>query len=90
MPIYSLENGVFDSEATALLGKAFEAACEELRFPKDKSVRELVAERVIAAARRGELDPLRLQSAAVVGFSRSGVDRKLTCPPDAYAISNST
>jgi hypothetical protein len=67
MPIYSLEDGVFDSEATALMGKAFEAACEELHFPKEKSVRELVARRIIAAARRGELDPLRLRSAAVVG-----------------------
>ena len=68
MPIYSLKDGIFDSEATALLGKAFEAACEELHFPKDKSVREFVAKRVIAAARRGELDPLRL-SAAAVGMS---------------------
>jgi hypothetical protein len=72
MPICSLENGVFDSEVTALLGKAFEAACEDLHFPKDKTVRELVAKRVIAAARRGELDPLRL-AAAAVGMPHSAV-----------------
>lgn len=73
MPIYSLGDGIFDSEATALMGKAFEAACEELHFPKDKSVRKLVATRIIAAARRGELDPIRLRSAAVVGMSHSAV-----------------
>ena len=72
MPIYSWEDGVFDSDATALLGKAFEAACAELHFPKDKSVRELVAKRIIAAARKGELDPLRL-SAAAVGMSHRAV-----------------
>lgn len=69
MPVYSLKDGVFDSEATAVMGKAFEGACEELHFPKDKSARELVARRIISAARRGVLDPLRLRSDAVVGVS---------------------
>jgi hypothetical protein len=69
MPIYSLEDGVFDSETTALMGKAFEAACEELHFPKDKLMRDHVARQIIAAARRGELDPLRLRSVAVLGIS---------------------
>ena len=73
MSIYSLEDGIFDSEATAMLGKAFEAACEELHFPKDKLILLLVAKRIIAAARRGELDPLRLRSAAVVGISHNAV-----------------
>ena len=71
MAIYSLEDGIFDSEATAMLGKAFEAACEELHFPEDKSILLLVARRIIAAARRGELDPLRLRSAAVAGMSHN-------------------
>ena len=73
MVIYSVEDGIFDSDATAMLGKAFEAACEELHFPKDKSTLLLVAKRIIAAARRGELDPLRLRSAAVAGMSHNAM-----------------
>jgi hypothetical protein len=67
MPIDpSLEQGVFAPEATAAMGQAFEAACKELhdagRLPM---VRKVVAQRIIAAARRGELDPARLRAAAL-------------------------
>ncbi len=52
-----LEQGVFEPEATTAMGEAFEAACEELhdggRLPM---VREVVALRIIAAARSGELN----------------------------------
>src|SRR5258706_15591671 len=50
-----LEQGVFEPEATTAMGEAFEAACEELhdggRLPM---VREVVAGRIVAAARIGE------------------------------------
>jgi hypothetical protein len=71
MPIYSLKDGVFGPEATALMGEAFEAACAELPFPKHKWARELIAARIIAATRRGELDPIRLRTAALAGISHS-------------------
>jgi hypothetical protein len=61
---------VFGPEATALMGEVFEAACEELH-PSHKWARELIATRIIAAARRGELDPLHLRSAALVGISHN-------------------
>lgn len=67
----SLEDGVFDFEVTALMGEAFDAACEELHFPKHKWLCELIAARIIAAARRGEIDPVRLRSIAVAGMSHS-------------------
>jgi hypothetical protein len=60
MPINSPNDCIFEPEATALMGDAFEAACEGLHFPKHKWARELLASRIIAAARRGELDPDRL------------------------------
>ena len=69
MPIYSVKDGVFDSEATAIMGEAFDAACKELHFPQAKWARELIAERIIAAARKGDLDPVRLRTAALVGLS---------------------
>jgi hypothetical protein len=63
----SLDDGVFEPEATALMGEAFEAACQALHFPEDRSVREVIATRIIAAARRGERDPWRLMSLALEG-----------------------
>ena len=67
MPIDpSLEQGAFGPEATAAMGEAFEAACKGLHdVGKADLVRELVAKRIIAAASRGELDPIRLRTAAL-------------------------
>jgi hypothetical protein len=62
----SLEQGVFVPEATAAMARAFEAACKELHdIGGLPMVRKVVAERIIAAARRGELDPVRLRTAAL-------------------------
>jgi hypothetical protein len=67
MPVNpSLERGVFEPDATAAMGEAFEAACNHLHDAgKAEVVRQLIAERIIAAARRGELDPVRLRAAAL-------------------------
>ncbi len=65
----SAEQGVFDPEATAAMGEAFDAACEELHcISQPEAVRELVATLIIAAARRGEVDPVRLKAVALSGF----------------------
>jgi hypothetical protein len=71
MPINpSTEQGVFEPEATAAMGEAFDAACEELHCAgHPEVVRELVATLIIAAASRGELDPVRLRMAALTGFA---------------------
>jgi hypothetical protein len=71
MPIdHSIENGAFEPDATAAMGEAFEAACKELQHAgHPEVVRKLIAQRIIAAARRGELDPVRLRRAALSGLS---------------------
>ncbi len=70
MPIDpSLEQGVFEPEATAAMGEAFEAACKELHDGGDPEVRKLIAKRIIAAAGKGELDLVRLRAAALSGLS---------------------
>ena len=70
MPIDpSLEQGVFGPEATVAMGEAFEAACKELHGGGDPEVRKLMAKRIIAAASRGELDPVRLRAAALTRLS---------------------
>jgi len=65
----SIEHGVFEPEATAAMGEAFEAACKELHGGGEPEVRKLIAERIIAAASGGELDPVRLRAAALTGLS---------------------
>jgi hypothetical protein len=71
MPINSsTEHGVFEPEATAAMGEAFDAACEELHCnSQPEVVRELIATLVIGAASQGELDPIRLRMVALAGFT---------------------
>jgi hypothetical protein len=59
------EQGAFEPEATAAMGEAFDTACKELHEGGEPEVRKLIAQRIIAAARRGELDPVRLRMAAL-------------------------
>src|SRR6266853_6944971 len=71
MPIDpSLEQGAFGPEVTSVMGEAFDAACRERHHTgRAEMIREVVARRIIAAARRGELDPVRLRTAALAGLS---------------------
>jgi len=70
MPINPFtEQGAFGPEATAAMGAAFDAACKELcEVGQLQMVRKLVAQRIIAAARKGDLDPARLRAAALSGL----------------------
>ena len=61
---------VFDDKAVRAMGAAFEQACHSFRnFAHFDRVRELVAKRIIEAAKNGERDPIRLHWQAVMGFS---------------------
>jgi hypothetical protein len=56
----------FGPEALVAMGEALDAACNELPSTGQLDVvREKIAWRVIAAARFGELDPVRLREAAL-------------------------
>ena len=67
MPIRSFtQPGAFDPEAIAVMSEAFEAACKELdEVGQPKVAPEVIAGRIIAAARSGERDPARLRAAAL-------------------------
>jgi hypothetical protein len=61
-----LRDGAFMPEATAAMGEAFEAACNGLHLAnQSNALRKVIATLIIAAARRGEIDPVRLQMEAV-------------------------
>jgi hypothetical protein len=65
MPIHSFIPGAFGPEAIAAMGEAFDAACKKLGDSQPEVAREVVAGRIIAAARFGERDPVRLLEAAL-------------------------
>jgi hypothetical protein len=70
MPINPfIEQGAFEPEATAAMGEAFDAVCEELRCTNQPDVREFIAALIVAAASHGELDAVRLKIAALTGFA---------------------
>jgi hypothetical protein len=65
-----IPRGVFDESATRAMGEAFDAACAALQDGNlSDLVREIIAERIIEAARHGERDPKRLCSIAIVAIS---------------------
>jgi hypothetical protein len=60
----------FDEGATRVMGEAFDAACAELQDGNlSNLVREIIAERIIQAAKRGERDPQRLCSVAIAAIT---------------------
>ncbi len=67
MPIRPfIQSGVFEPEAVAAMSEAFEAACKELEDTSQPQIaRDVIASRIIAAARLGERDPVRLRESAL-------------------------
>jgi hypothetical protein len=61
-----VEPGAFGPEAIAAMSEALEAGFKELQDTGQPDVvREVIAGRIIAAARLGERDPVRLLAAAL-------------------------
>jgi hypothetical protein len=68
------DTSAFDDYATRVMGQAFDTACAELQDNNlSDLVREIIAERIVEAAKRGESDPQRLCSIAIAAI---GSDRK--------------
>jgi len=62
--------GVFDDHATKVMGEAFDAACKDLHDTTTEHVYEVVATRIIEAAKSGERDPEKLRDWALTAFGR--------------------
>jgi hypothetical protein len=66
LPFVRKSGAVFDDGVTALLGDAFDAACRELHDKGQPSiVHELIATRIIEAAKKGERDTVKLRDAGL-------------------------
>ena len=64
------KNVSFDNTTTLAMGMAFDHACMSLRrFRTLITARELIAKRIIAAAKNGERDPARLCQQALIPFA---------------------
>ena len=90
MDVVPIQNSCFDDEATIAMGAAFDQAFSILRLARHKKVRELIAKRIIEAAKNGERDPICLRSQALFGFSIDDVSMPVvgvgrTAPSPAYA-----
>ena len=60
---------MFDDAATLAMGEAFDHALRSLRrIGNSVTVREMIAKRIIAAAKNGERDPARLYEQALIPF----------------------
>ena len=60
---------VFDDAVTLAMGVAFDHACKSLqKFGSPRTVREIIAKRIIEAAKNGERDPARLREQALIPF----------------------
>jgi hypothetical protein len=69
MAITPIQNVWFDDAATSAMGEAFDNACKSLRnFGSPYTVREIIAKRIIDAAKNGERDPARLHEQALIPF----------------------
>jgi hypothetical protein len=69
LPFIKPNDGSFDDEATRVMGQAFDAARKALHSSgQPQIVYETIAARIIAAAQKGERDPVRLCNAGLAGL----------------------
>ena len=68
---------VFDDQATQIIGEAFDSACKELHDTGQPSiVYEIIAKRIIDAAKAGERDLVRLRNAGLMALGFDEDDKE--------------
>jgi hypothetical protein len=69
LPFIRKAGTVFDDRVTELIGEAFDAACKDLHDKGQPAiVYEVIANRIIDAAKNGERDRLRLRNIGLAGL----------------------
>jgi hypothetical protein len=69
LPFIQKVGAVFDDRATQIMGQAFDGACKELHDTgQPPIVYEVIARRIIDAARVGERDLIRLRNAGLTAL----------------------
>ena len=66
-----IDRSLFDDYVTSVMGEAFDAACAQIQDNNlSDLVREMIAARIVEAAKRGERDPERLCSIAIAALGQ--------------------
>jgi hypothetical protein len=88
MNVIPIQNVWFDDAATLAMGEAFDRACKSLRN-LGSAVPEIIANRIIAAAKNGERDPARLYEQTLKVFGIEDMSMLASVgrdpPVEAYA-----
>ena len=58
----------FDDEVIRVMSEAFAAACAEAGVQSEEIFQEMIALRIIEAAKKGERDPIRLRRAGLAAL----------------------
>ena len=69
-PVRLIHGASFDPETTSLMAAAFDEACRVAGQAQPRSVKEVMARRIIEAATRGERDLQKLTRFALAGLDR--------------------
>jgi hypothetical protein len=73
LPFVQKAGAVFDDRVTQIMGEAFDDACKELHDTgQPPIVYEVIAKRIIDAAKNGERDLVRLRNS---GLAALGLDK---------------
>ena len=77
LPFIKKAGTVFDDHATNILGEAFDAARKELHDKGQPAiVYEVIAKRIIDAAKNGERDPVQLRNVGLAGLGFDKGDKE--------------
>ena len=69
IPTLALNKFDFDDATRRIIGEAFDATCGGLCATGQHAlVREIIAKRIIQAAKKGERDPVRLRAAGLAAL----------------------
>jgi hypothetical protein len=76
VPFIQKAGGLFDDRVTQIMGEAFDRACKELDDTGQPGiVYEVIAKRIIDAAKNGERDLVRLRHAGLAALGAGGGKR---------------
>jgi hypothetical protein len=73
--LYPEGGTIFDDHATEVMGKAFDSARQALHDKgQPQIVYEVIAKRIVDAARKGERDPKQLRRAGLAGLGKADAE----------------
>jgi len=82
LPLIRKAGTVFDDRVTQIMGEAFDRARKDLHDTgQPPIVYEVIAKRIIDAAKNGERDPVRLRNAGLSALGFNDDTKRQASPP---------